>query len=89
MRFESIALHNFMRYKGENRIEFSCEEGKNVTVILGDNTVGKTTVAQAFRWCLYGAVLAERGKRQEDYQLLNSDTFALLSAFRSARCRAG
>lgn len=41
MRFESIALHNFMRYKGENRIEFSCEERKNVTVILGDNTVGR------------------------------------------------
>lgn len=80
MRFESIALHNFMRYKGENRIEFSCEEGKNVTVILGDNTVGKTTVAQAFRWCLYGAVLTERGKRQEDYQLLNSDTLELMNA---------
>ena len=69
-----------MRYKGENRIEFSCEEGKNVTVILGDNTVGKTTVAQAFRWCLYGAVLTERGKRQEDYQLLNSDTLELMNA---------
>ncbi len=80
MRFESIALHNFMRYKGENRIEFSCEERKNVTVILGDNTVGKTTVAQAFRWCLYGAVLTERGKRQEDYQLLNSDTLELMNA---------
>ncbi len=80
MQFEGIALFNFMRYKGENRIEFSCMEGKNVTVVLGDNTVGKTTIAQAFRWCLYGAVLAERGKRQEDYQLLNTDVLALMAA---------
>ncbi len=69
-----------MRYKGENKIEFSCEKEKNVTIVLGDNTVGKTTIAQAFRWCLYEAVLAERGKRQADYQLLNTDTLALMDA---------
>ena len=46
-----------MRYKGQNVIEFSCDEKRNVTVVLGDNTVGKTTIAQAFRWVLYGAVL--------------------------------
>lgn len=80
MRFERIVLHNFMRYKGENRIEFSCEKERNVTVVLGDNTVGKTTIAQAFRWCLYGAVLTERGKGQEEYQLLNNDVLALMDA---------
>lgn len=80
MQFESITIYNFMRYKGENRIDFSCEKDRNVTVVLGDNTVGKTTIAQAFRWCLYGAILAERGKRQEDYQLLNTDTLMLMDA---------
>ena len=49
MKFEKIVLQNFMRYKGENRIDFSCDDTKNVTVVLGDNTVGKTTLAQAFR----------------------------------------
>ncbi|MCI8484418.1 MAG: AAA family ATPase [Lachnospiraceae bacterium] len=87
MQFERIAIYNFMRYKGENTIEFSCEKGKNVTVVLGDNTVGKTTIAQAFRWCLYGAVLTERGKGQEDYQLLNSDTLALMNADSRAKVR--
>ncbi|TGY91526.1 DNA sulfur modification protein DndD [Petralouisia muris] len=80
MRFERITINNFMRYKGENTLEFSCEKEKNVTVVLGDNTVGKTTIAQAFRWCLYGAVLTERGKRQEDYQLLNTDALSLMDA---------
>ena len=69
-----------MRYKGQNVIEFSCDEKRNVTVVLGDNTVGKTTIAQAFRWVLYGAVLTERGKQQEDYQLLNNDILAMMDA---------
>ena len=49
MKFQSITMNNFMRYKGQNVIEFSCDEKRNVTVVLGDNTVGKTTIAQAFR----------------------------------------
>ena len=32
-----------MRYKGETEIRFSCNNTKNVTVVLGDNAFGKTT----------------------------------------------
>ena len=35
MKFESITMENFMRYKGRNHIEFSCDDVKNVTVVLG------------------------------------------------------
>lgn len=35
MKFKSITMENFMRYKGVNTIEFSCDPGKNVTVVLG------------------------------------------------------
>lgn len=80
MKFESIAINNFMRYKGNNEITFSCDEEKNVTVVLGDNTVGKTTIAQAFRWCLYGAVMTERNKRQEEYLILNNEILAMMDA---------
>lgn len=80
MKFKSLEMSNFMRYKGINRMEFSCDEKKNVTVILGDNTVGKTTIAQAFRWCLYGELLVERGKKQEDYLLLNNDVLSMMDA---------
>lgn len=80
MKFKSIKLKNFMRYKGTNEITFSCDGVRNVTVILGDNTVGKTTIAQAFRWGLYGAILSERGKKENDYQLLNNDILALMDA---------
>ena len=80
MKFKSITMENFMRYKGINTIEFSCDPEKNVTVVLGDNTVGKTTIAQAFRWGLFGAVFTERGRNPEDYQLLNNDVLAFMDA---------
>ena len=28
MKFRKIKLHNFMRYKGDNELNFSCESGK-------------------------------------------------------------
>lgn len=34
MKFESIKLHNFMRYKGETEIRFSCNNTKNVRSII-------------------------------------------------------
>ena len=60
MKFVKLRMLNFMRYKGENEIEFSRDDKKNVTVVLGDNTVGKTTIAQAFRWALYGEIINTR-----------------------------
>lgn len=54
MIIKSIALNNFRQYKGEQPpITFSMDKDKNVTVILGVNTSGKTTLIQAFKWCLY------------------------------------
>lgn len=50
----SIELHNFRQYRGKQKIMFSSDRQKNVTVILGDNTSGKTTLVQAFNWALYG-----------------------------------
>lgn len=55
MLLRSIRLKNFRQYKGEQFIEFSCDPDRNVTVILGDNTSGKTTLVQAFTWALYGS----------------------------------
>lgn len=53
MLIKSITLNNFRQFKGKQRLEFSVDSEKNVTVLLGDNTFGKTTILQAFNWCLY------------------------------------
>ena len=56
MLLKSIELKNFRLYKTHQRVDFSCDSKKNVTVIMGENATGKTTLAQAFSWCLYGEV---------------------------------
>ena len=60
MKFKEITLVNFMRYKGKNTIRFSTDDTRNVTAILGNNTVGKTTIAQAFRWGLSSSTISRK-----------------------------
>lgn len=79
MKFESIKLHNFMRYKGETEVRFSCNDDKNVTVVLGDNTFGKTTLAQAFRWGLFEELNTTNYTKKKDIVLLNNEVIATMS----------
>jgi DNA sulfur modification protein DndD len=54
MLLKSLKVKDFRQFKGEQTIVFADDPQKNVTVIMGDNGTGKTTLAQAFTWCLYG-----------------------------------
>lgn len=54
MLLKSLKLTDFRQFKGTQKIEFSVNPEKNVTIIMGENGSGKTTFAQAFTWCLYG-----------------------------------
>ncbi len=56
MQIKTLQLENFRQFRGISKLEFSCDPVKNVTVILGNNTFGKTTLLQAFNWCFYGKV---------------------------------
>lgn len=76
MKIKSIKLHNFMRYKGDNELRFSTDDEKNVTIVLGDNTFGKTTLAQAFRWALYESLNDTNYSKKKDVVLLNNEIAA-------------
>lgn len=65
-----------MRYKGDNELKFSTDDEKNVTVVLGDNTFGKTTLAQAFRWALYESLNDTSYTKKKDVVLLNNEIAA-------------
>lgn len=65
-----------MRYKGDNELRFSTDDEKNVTVVLGDNTFGKTTLAQAFRWALYESLNDTNYSKKKDVVLLNNEIAA-------------
>ena len=44
MIIQSIEMNNFRQYVGKQKIEFSTDKEKNVTVLIGVNTSGKTTI---------------------------------------------
>lgn len=60
MLIKSIEVTNFRIFAGTQKVEFSVDPDKNVTVIMGDNGSGKTTFAQAFSWCLYETTTFKR-----------------------------
>jgi len=55
MRLNRLTISNFRQFYGtEWRLTFPRHADRNVTIIFGANGAGKTTVLNAFTWCLYG-----------------------------------
>ncbi len=67
MIIHKLEMYNFRQYISMQEIEFSTEPDKNVTVLIGVNTSGKTTIIRAFEWCFYAK------NNFEDPVLLNSE----------------
>lgn len=72
MLLKQLELKNFRQYKGVQTVEFSTDPEKNVTLFLGKNTSGKTTLIQAFRWVFYDDCNFT-GKKSEPKNVLNSE----------------
>lgn len=66
MLIRKLTLRNYRNFKN-CEIQFSCDADKNFTIVLGQNTYGKTTLVKSFIWCLYRINLFD------DKILLNSD----------------
>ena len=54
MLIRSIKLENFRQFRNESLNFGHCDDGRNVTIIIGQNGTGKSTFLQAFSWCMYG-----------------------------------
>ena len=53
MILKSLFLKNYRTYRGPETIDFATGSN-NITIIKGNNEVGKTTIMNAITWCLYG-----------------------------------
>ena len=55
MLIEHIKLINYRQFIGDNNyIEFSTDADAKATLVLAENTTGKTTILDAFHWAFYG-----------------------------------
>lgn len=52
---KSIEIENCGGFPGKHKIEFSTDEEKNFTVIIGYSGRGKSTIFKFIYWCLYGS----------------------------------
>jgi DNA sulfur modification protein DndD len=60
-----LKMCNFRQFYGDNLLEFSTDEEKNITLIHGENGVGKTTILNAILWCLFEKLTEDfEGKKE-------------------------
>ena len=67
MLIKRLEMVNFRQFRGKQVIDFADDKTRNITIILGKNTSGKSTLLNAFIWCLYGT------NNFETKQLLNKE----------------
>ncbi|MFC1849113.1 AAA family ATPase [candidate division CSSED10-310 bacterium] len=75
MILKRLKIKNFRQFVGEQTIEFALpEEGKNTTVIFGENGRGKTSIFRAIMFCLYGDLLLSQDENVDpsELHLINS-----------------
>ena len=55
MIIKSLTLHDFRQFRGTQSIEFSTDPDRKTTLVIAENTTGKTTILESFRWIFYGS----------------------------------
>jgi DNA sulfur modification protein DndD len=71
LEFKAIYIENFGGYYGETSARFPTGE-RNIMLVHGRNTGGKTSFLNALKWCLYGDVETRSENSLELPQLFNT-----------------
>ena len=69
---KSFEIKNCGGFSGTHKIEFSTDQEKNFTIVLGNSGRGKSTIFKLIYWCLYGTHYDLRDERTgSDEGLIN------------------
>ncbi len=71
LRFTKLEISNFGPYQGTQVIDFPEEDG--VVIVWGYNGFGKTTIARAIRFALWGNITDENGNEESIASFVNYD----------------
>jgi len=74
MKLVKIVFENFRQFYGKQELNLETSDTENVIVIHGENGSGKTTILEAFSWCLYGKM-----DLAQSQNILNERVFNTLS----------
>lgn len=70
MELLKIEVENFRQFYGKQTIEFSTGKN-NITIILGENGMGKTGMFRALIFCLYGSRYLPQDNKNDEIHLVN------------------
>jgi len=81
MIIESIVINNFGLYKGETKVKLEPDNlvNRNITVISGQNGVGKSTLQEAIHFCLLGSLSIDTRVSEATY-----DRYLLKRSYRGS-----
>jgi len=83
MLINKIELINFRQFKDKVTIEFSTDPERKITFITANGGTGKSTLSNAFLWCLYGETSFSNKKllngMTEDSMLIGSTEMVKVS----------
>ena len=65
MKIEQLHLHNWRGFEGEQQINFSTDEKKNINLIIAENGTGKSNLMEAIYWCLYDELPPNANTQEE------------------------
>lgn len=71
LQFDSVTLKNFGPFRNVDNLSLATTPDAPVIVIHGENTLGKTNLFRALRWCLYGATEANKTPAESARGLLD------------------
>ena len=69
LRFESVSLKNFGPYREIDSLNLETQPDAPVVLIHGENTLGKTRLFRALRWCLYGSLIPQQPVTAATHQI--------------------
>jgi DNA sulfur modification protein DndD len=58
LKLKKINIENFRSYFGENTFEFSIDAKKPITVVIGSNGGGKSSLMNAIQWCFFNKLVS-------------------------------
>lgn len=70
MIIKELEIRNFRQFRGTQKIEFATSE-RNVTIIFGENGLGKTGIYRAVTFSLFGNKVIEQDNKDDTINLVN------------------